>query len=161
MGELVPFKNKDRCWRCGFKSIYHVEDEKGLFGLCATCGDSEFRRALSGDPGIIWKFFVPIGNGEYRRFAECNFSDINRFQDYLNTTAAKDLEDAKTSEGLLKEARRLGIKRDQAVIPFLSEAARKGIISPEGRKCLEYVLANWDPNELWLAAPEQKSKPAK
>lgn len=152
MGELVRLKGKDRCWRCEVsESVYMLETKTRTIGLCAACADPKLERCLSGDPGVAAKFFIPIGNGEHRRFSESTLGDIRASEAYLRELAARQTRDAEASSGLLREARQLGIKSHQPMIPFLKQMAALNWISDEGRKCLDYALAHWDMNELmWL-----------
>lgn len=145
MGDVLEFKTKDRCWRCDWNEsvyLYFLEDKKRMVGLCCEYGKPELERCRALDLRIARKVFIPIGNGEYRRFSEANGADLQAYVEYLRDVAARKAKDAEISGGLLKEAKRLGIKRDEPLIPFLQEMAKHGWISDEGRRCLDYALAN-------------------
>src|SRR4030095_6316184 len=102
MGNVLELKTKDRCWRCDWNDsvyLYFLEDKKRMVGLCCLCGEPEFERWRALDLRIARKFFIPIGNGEHRRFSEANGAAIQACIEYLRKRRNSQRQGGRDNQG--------------------------------------------------------------
>ena len=86
MGELKLFRGVDRCHQCGLEAAFQIEVAGRRLGVCRAHGDGQYGDALLFGHGIS-HFYIPAGNGKYRRLSDATEAEIDQCENWQREKA--------------------------------------------------------------------------